>query len=60
MDFSLVVVRSFGTYRPGDAILDTASQQQVLGGEHALCVVRVTQPKAAPAVQANPTQTQEG
>lgn len=37
----LVVTTAFAGYGPGDEITDTAAIQTILGGEQALCVVKV-------------------
>jgi hypothetical protein len=42
MEFVLVVVRPFGSYRRGDLIADQADIERVLQGGHAHDVVRVT------------------
>jgi hypothetical protein len=42
MDVHLVVVRAFGPYAKGDVVASPAAVAQILAGEHAGCVVRVT------------------
>lgn len=44
MDFHLVVVRPFSTYSRGDVITDVARISDILKGEHAHAVVRVSNP----------------
>lgn len=46
----LVVTTAFAGYGPGDEITDTAAIQTILGGEQALCVVKVA--ADAPAADA--------
>lgn len=44
MQFHLVVVRPFATFSRGDVIADAAQISEILKGEHAHAVVRVTNP----------------
>jgi len=74
VNIKLVVVRSFGLHAPGDLISDSKETAEILGGEHAHDVVRVSGPETtagspnAPATQspkaggANPSgdKTKEG
>ncbi len=41
----LIVVRPFGPYGVGDVLSDVETVAQVLGGEHAGCVVRISPPE---------------
>lgn len=44
MNITLVVVRPFGAHAKGDVVTDAAAIAQILAGEQAHCVVRVTAP----------------
>ena len=46
MEMHLVVVRSFDGHNRGDIITDAVRIAQILGSEHARCVVRVAQAKS--------------
>jgi hypothetical protein len=41
MDIQLVVIKPFGNLARGDIVTDKARVGQILGCEHARCVVRV-------------------
>lgn len=41
----LIVVRPFGTHRPGDAVTDPDEVAAILAGEHRESVVRITPPQ---------------
>lgn len=42
MNFHLVVLKPFGTYRRGDVITDAVAVEKILGGPQASSVVRIS------------------
>ncbi len=44
MQFHLIVVQAFGPHAKGDVVTDAETIARILGGEHAVHVVRVSVP----------------